>query len=427
MLSFVLKLLYQLLIHVAAGVMFIATALRGMRDPQYRDRLPERLGFTRLQFSNSPIWIHAASVGEVQAALPLIRRLLSNLEQRPVVVTTTTPTGAARVHAVFAQQVQHAFLPYDTVGAVDRFLQRIQPHCLVVMETELWPNLLQACVTRAVPVILVSARISAKTASRYRHVRSLFAHTFPNISVAAQTLEDQQRFLALGALPERTQVAGNLKFDLEVAESILAAGREIKQSLHARPVWIVASTHAGEEEQVLQAHRQVLLHRPDALLILVPRHPQRFMQVAQLLDMQRFNYVARSGGQLPTAKHTVWLIDTVGELMSFYAVSDVAFVGGSLVPIGGHNLLEPAALGLPVLSGPFVFNAPEIANLMIAQRALHQVNTSDALAEAVTTLLDSPDQRSAVGNAAQRVVTQGRGALASVLKLIQQEARINLP
>ncbi len=427
MLSFVLKLLYQLLIHVAAGVMFIATALRGVRDPQYRDRLPERLGFTQLQFSNSPIWIHAASVGEVQAALPLIRRLLSNLEQRPILVTTTTPTGAARVHTVFAQQVKHAFLPYDTVGAVHRFLRRTQPHCFIIMETELWPNLLQACVTRAVPVMLVSARISAKTASRYRFARSLFAHTFPNIFVAAQTLEDQQRFLALGALPERTQVTGNLKFDLEVAESTLAAGREIKQSLHARPVWIAASTHAGEEEKVLQAHRHVLLHRPDALLILVPRHPQRFMQVAQLLDMQRFNYVARIGRQLPMAKHAVWLIDTVGELMSFYAASDVAFVGGSLVSIGGHNLLEPAALGLPVLSGPSVFNAPEIANLMIAQQALHQVDTSDALAEAVIKLLDSPDQRSAVGNAAQRVVAQGRGALASVLKLIQQEARINLP
>ena len=427
MLSFVLKLLYQWLVHMAAGVMFIATAMRGVRDPQYRDRLPERFGFTRLNFSTSPIWIHAASVGEVQAALPLIRRLLSNAEQRPILVTTTTPTGAARVQAVFAQQVQHAFLPYDTVGAVHRFLQRTQPHCLIIMETELWPHLLRACVTRQVPVMLVSARISAKTASRYRCARSLFAESFPSISVAAQTTEDQQRFLMLGALPARTQVTGNLKFDIEVAASTIDSGKQIKQSLHGRPVWIAASTHTGEEEQVLQAHRQVLRHRPDALLILVPRHPQRFTQVMQLLDAQRFNYVARSGGQLPTVEHTVWLIDSVGELMSFYAASDMAFVGGSLVPIGGHNLLEPAALAVPVLSGPSIFNAPEVASLMIAQQALCQVNSSDALAKAVIQLIDSPDRRSAMGNTAQRVVEQGRGALASVLKLIQQQAKITLP
>ena len=407
--------------------MLIITALRGVRDPQYRDRLPERFGFTHLKFSIAPIWIHAASVGELQAAIPLIKRLLSNNDHRPVLVTTTTPTGAARVNAVFAQQVQHAYLPYDTAGAVHRFLRRIQPHCLVIIETELWPNLLKACLTQKIPVTLASARISARTAARYHYLRQLFSDVLPQVAVAAQTNEDAQRYQRLGAVPERTQVTGNLKFDIEVDQSTITLGQHLKAALHARPVWIAGSTHAGEEAQVLQAHRQVLAHQPDALLILVPRHPQRFAQVAQFLTAQPFKFVSRSAGHSPTSEHAVWLIDTVGELMSFYAASDVAFVGGSLVPIGGHNLLEPAALGLPVLTGPSVFNAPDICEALKAQHALSQVDSSEALAEHVIELLSSSTQRRAMGEAANRVVQQGRGALNKVLAQIQQQANITLP
>jgi len=407
--------------------MFILTALRGVRDHHYRDRLVERFGFTRLKFSTSPIWIHAASVGEVQAAIPLIKRLLENTEQRPVLVTTTTPTGAARVQAVFAQRVQHAFLPYDTVGAVRRFLRRVQPQSLVIIETELWPHLLKACVMHQIPIVLASARISARTALRYRFLRSLFSDVLPKISVAAQTIEDTQRYFMLGAIPDRTQVVGNLKFDIEVAESILTAGQQIKLSVRHRPIWIAGSTHAGEEELVLQAHRQVLMHQPDALLILVPRHPQRFVQVMQLLTTQQCKFVTRSAGQIPTSAHSVWLIDTLGELMSFYAASDVAFVGGSLVPIGGHNLLEPAALSLPVVTGSSVFNAPDIAARLHEHDALSQVDSAQALAERVAILLSSPPERTRMGSAALHAVRQSRGALNKVLDLIRLQCRIHLP
>ena len=422
-----LKLLYQVLIYLVAGVMLIVTALRGVRDPQYRDRLLERFGFTHLKLSSKPIWIHAASVGEVQAAIPLIKRLLSNSDHRPVLVTTTTPTGAARVKAVFAQQVQHAFLPYDTVGAVRRFLRRIQPQCLIIMETELWPNLLNTCVAQQIPVTLVSARISARTAARYQHVRRLFSDALPHILVAAQTNEDAQRYQKLGAAPERTQVTGNLKFDIEIDPSIISVGQQLKAVLRSRPVWIAGSTHAGEEEQVLQAHRQVLAHHADALLILVPRHPQRFTQLDQLLSSEQFKYVSRSKGQIPTSEHSVWLVDTVGELMSFYAASDVVFVGGSLVPIGGHNLLEPAALALPVLSGPSHFNAPEIFEEFLAQHALYEVTSAQALAQRVIELINSLSQRSELGAAASQVVQQGRGALNTVLTLIKKQTGITLP
>ncbi|MGD9843245.1 MAG: lipid IV(A) 3-deoxy-D-manno-octulosonic acid transferase, partial [Steroidobacteraceae bacterium] len=362
--SYLYQALYQVLIRIAAGLVFIATALRGVRDSSYRDRLPERFGFTRLRFAQPPIWIHVASVGEVQAATPLIRRMLANVERRPVLVTTTTPTGAARVKALFTDQVQHAYLPYDTRGAVQRFMARVPVHCLIIMETELWPNLLSACVAAEVPVVLGSARISSRTAIRYRYLRALFAQVLARVSVGAQTLEDAQRYAMLGALPERTQVTGNIKFDIEISEAVLAAGKQLRQDFVTRPVWIAGSTHEGEEEQVLVAHRQVLAQRPDALLILAPRHPQRFAQVAALLAEQGFDFATRSAEQVPTARQSVWLLDSLGELARFYAASDVVFVGGSLVPIGGHNLLEPAALGLPVVTGPQTFNAPDVAQLL---------------------------------------------------------------
>ena len=424
--SSIYKALYQLLICIAAVVMFVVTALRGLRDPAYRDRLPERFGFTRLKFAQSPIWIHAASVGEVQAAIPLIRLLLTNMDHRPVLVTTTTPTGAARIKTVFPEQVQHAFLPYDTPGSVRRLMRRVQPQCLIIMETELWPDLLDACAEANMPVVLGSARISSRTAKRYRYLRALFAPLLPRVSVAAQTTEDAQRYVMLGADPARTQVIGNIKYDVEISPDILAAGHEIRHSLLSRPVWIAGSTHAGEEEQILKAHTMVRSHRPDALLILVPRHPQRFDQIAALLAAQKFAYVSRSTRQFPAAQHSVWLIDTVGELQRFYAASDVAFVGGSLVPVGGHNLLEPAALSLPVITGPHVFNAPVVARLLSESSALLQVSSGLELGERVTQLLASPGQRTRMGLAALEVVQRNRGALSRLLVLIQQECRIKL-
>jgi 3-deoxy-D-manno-octulosonic-acid transferase len=424
-------LFYQVLIRIAAVSVFIATALRSVRDPSYRDRLAERFGFTRLQFVRPPIWVHAASVGEVQAAAPLIRRLVGNAEKYPVLVTTTTPTGAARVKALFADpsfahQVQHAYLPYDTRGAVRRFLRRIAPHCLIIMETELWPNLLSACVATNVPVVLGSARISSRTASRYRHLHALFAKSLAQVSVGAQTVEDAQRYTLLGALPERTQVTGNIKFDIEISESVLSDGTQLRQGLASRPVWVAGSTHEGEEALVLAAQRVVLTYYADALLILAPRHPQRFAQVAALLTAQNIAFATRSADPVPQAHQTVWLLDTLGELTRFYAASDVVFVGGSLVPVGGHNLLEPASLALPVLTGPQTFNAPDVAELLAEHRALRYVYSGQELGEVVAELLAAPSERARMGAAAITVVQQSTGALGRLLTLIQQQCHITL-
>ncbi|MGC3981616.1 MAG: lipid IV(A) 3-deoxy-D-manno-octulosonic acid transferase [Steroidobacteraceae bacterium] len=424
-----MSLLYQLLIRIAAPLVFIATYVRGLRDRSYRDRLLERFGYTQVQFAQSPIWLHAVSVGEVQAATPLIKRLLSNREQRPVLVTTSTPTGAARVRALFAApigaaQLSHAFLPYDTPGAVRRFLRRVQPHCAIIMETELWPNLLNACVRNDIPVVLGSARISPRTATRYQQLRALFAGSLPQVQVGAQTAADAERLIALGAQSRHVQVTGNIKFDIEIAEAVRAAGAALSQQWLARPVWIAGSTHDGEEEQILAAHQGVLAKHPDALLILAPRHPQRFAQVGALLKTAHVSFVTRSNQHAVGSEHTVLLLDTLGELTSFYAASLIAFVAGSLVPVGGHNLLEPAALSLPLISGPHTFNAPDVADRLAERGALRYVYSADELGEVVLELLGNAEERKRQGAAALAVVQESTGALAQLLALIQRHCKV---
>lgn len=424
-----MSFVYQVLIRLAAPLVLLLTALRGLRDRSYWDRIPERLGFTRVRFSQAPIWVHAVSVGEVQAAAPLVRRLLNNRAQRPVLMTTTTPTGAARVRALFGQyllagqhdaRLQHAFLPYDTPGSVRRFIGSIRPHCLIIMETELWPNLLRACQAHKVPVVLGSARISLRTAGRYQKLRKLFSRSMSNVFIGAQTEIDAARFMTLGALQTQTQVTGNIKFDIELDGALAEQGQRLRQGWQARPVWIAGSTHAGEEEQVLAAHQRVLASEPETLLILAPRHPQRFQSVVQVVKNSGFRFVTRSGGEPLQRHHQVLLLDTLGELNLFYAASDVVFVGGSLVPVGGHNLLEPASFRLPILTGPHVFNAPDIAARLAEHAALRYVYSADELAEAVLGLLTHPEQRVRQGQAAWDVLAESRGAMQRLLSLIER-------
>jgi len=429
--------LYPWLIRLAAALVLLFTAVRGLRDAGYRDRLPERLGFTRLRFdkgASAPIWLHAVSVGEVQAAAPLLRLLLGNRERRPVLITTTTPTGAARVRALFSKELagdstgprlQHAFLPYDTPGSVRRFLDRINPHCLIIMETELWPMLLGQCQARAIPVVVASARISLRTADRYQRMRALFEPGMRNVFIAAQTADDAARFIAMGAVPAQVSVIGNIKFDIEMDAALQDAGKALRYKWGARPVWIAGSTHAGEEEQVLAAHQQILKTHADALLILAPRHPQRFAQVSQLLKQQSWRVVTRSSQQSVTPHVQVLLLDTLGELTTFYAASDVVFVGGSLVKVGGHNLLEPAALSLPIISGPNVFNAPDIAARLADHAALRYVYSSAELADTVMQLLASAELRNQQGQAALDVLAGNRGALQRLTAMIAQVTEVS--
>ena len=419
-----LRTVYTLLIYAAAPIALLANLWRGLRDPAYRERLGERFGFGRTRAARS-IWLHAVSVGEVQAAAALIRELAKRHPERALTVTTGTPTGAQRVQALFGASVRHVYLPYDTPGAVRRFLDRVDPALAIVMETEVWPNLFRECARRGIPLVIASARLSQKSVRGYRWLASLFKDALASgIQIAAQTAGDAERFVGVGANPAHTHVIGNIKFDLEIAHDVRARGAAWRAAHCAdREVWVAGSTHAHEEDIVLDAHERLRATRPRALLVLVPRHPQRFDEVRANLRARSIDFVARSSGAPVGAMTAVLLVDTLGELMMFYAAADVAFVGGSLVPIGGHNLLEPAALALPVLTGPNNFNSPDVARALIERGGVLEVRTSDALVAALATLFDDAGKRQRQGAAAQAFVMENRGALARLLDLL--EARLS--
>ncbi|WP_129775522.1 lipid IV(A) 3-deoxy-D-manno-octulosonic acid transferase [Peristeroidobacter soli] len=418
-----LRSVYTSLLHVFAPIVWVGTALRGLRDPAYRDRLPERWGYTRGGASSSAascLWVHAVSVGEVQAAAPLVRTLLKKYPQHLILITTATPTGAQRVRSLFGDSVRHAYLPYDLPGAVRRFLNRVRPRLAIVMEREIWPNLFAECQRRRIPILLASARISERSAVRHRKFASLFRDALSgNVTVAAQTAQDAERYRSIGA--QRVLVTGNVKFDIEVPQAALEAGQTLRATqLANRPVWVAGSTHDGEEQQVLAAHRIVTSQRADALLVLVPRHPNRFDAVRAWLKSEQVEFAARSRNESVTPATSVLLVDTLGELMTFYAAADIAFVGGSLIAtVGGHNLLEPAVLERPILVGPHNFNGPDIAQLMIESGAAREVNSGEQLAAAILELYASPGARAEMGAKAKAIVAANRGALSRVVELIE--------
>jgi 3-deoxy-D-manno-octulosonic-acid transferase len=412
-----MRLLYSLLIYCAVPFAFAGVLWRGLRDRGYWQGLSERFGGGQ-RTATPALWLHAVSLGEVTAAAPLVRALRARHPESALVLTTATPTGRARARSLFGDAVDVRFLPYDTPGAVARFMDRIQPRLAVIMETELWPNLYRECERRGVPMVLASARLSAKSVARYRRLGSLARGIFSATSlIAAQTPVDAERFVAIGAPRDRTCVAGNIKFDLDIGPGVIDAGRALRSFFgSSRPVWIAGSTHAGEEALVLAAHAEL---PPDVLLLLVPRHPERFDAVAQLLAQGGWKFARRSGAARPDADVRVVLVDSVGVLAALYAAADAAFVGGSLVPIGGHNLLEPAALGVPVLTGPFTANGREIAQLLLSQGAALQVADARELAAALRRLLSDPAERQRMGASGRQIVESNRGSVARLLGLIE--------
>lgn len=415
------RLLYSLLLYLSLPAILLRLCWRALRAPAYARRWGERFG--RVAPLSAPvIWVHAVSVGETLAALPLVRRLQATQPRARLLVTTTTPTGSALVRAQLGDGVVHCYAPYDFPHAVHRFLDRAQPALLIVMETELWPNLLHGCARRGIPVVLANARLSARSAAGYARVAALTRPMLAALTrVAAQTRVDGERFLALGLPPERLCVTGNIKFDLELDAALRERARCLRdewRGQRARPIWLAASTHEGEDEPVLAAHRRLLAVRPDALLVLVPRHPERFERVHALCARQRLRVLRRSAGQPPAADTQVLLGDTMGELLAFCGAADLVFVGGSLVPVGGHNLIEPAAWGQPVLSGPQVFNFVEAARLLEAGGGLRICADGAALSDAVVELFGQPGRRAAMGAAARVVAEANRGALARLEEVI---------
>jgi 3-deoxy-D-manno-octulosonic-acid transferase len=414
-----IRAVYSILMILAAPVAFAILLLRGLRDRAYWVRPAERFGWGP-RLPAPALWLHAVSLGEVAAAAELVRALRARHPECPFVLTTSTPTGRARAHALFGDEIDIRFLPYDTPGSVRRFLDRIRPRVAVILETELWPNLIRGCLRRNVPVVFASARLTARSVARYRRLGRLFRDTVAaGALIAAQTREDAERFIAVGADRARTRVVGNAKFDMRLGDSVLDQGRELRRRyLGSRPVWIAGSTHAGEEEQVIAAHAQLRTADPELLLLLVPRHPQRFEAVAALLTRLGIPFDKRSGLAPVRPDAHVLLVDTVGELTMLYASADAAFVGGSLVPVGGHNLLEPAALGVPVITGPYTGNGGDIARMLIEQGGAVEVADPQELADAVRRLLQDPAACARAVRSAREFVEAHRGAVERLADLI---------
>jgi 3-deoxy-D-manno-octulosonic-acid transferase len=412
--------LYDFLLRLALPFALLRMLWRSRRLPAYRERWRERLGYYTQPNLRAQVWIHAVSVGEVQAAQPVIRHLLERYPGAGVMVTTTTPTGSARLKALFEDRVRHVYAPYDLKPAVGRFLDAVVPRLVLVMETEVWPNLLAACEGRGIPVILANARLSQRSARGYARLGGFARETFARFTlIAAQAQADAERFIELGAPPGRVQVTGSIKFDLHLPAS-LREQAEVMRRLWGceRPVWVAASTHEGEEEQLLAVHRKVRTDVPGALLVLVPRHPDRFDRVAALIAREGLPLARRSTRDRCTADTAVFLGDTMGELQVFLAAADIAFVGGSLVKVGGHNLLEAAAVGVPAIIGPHSFNFATITRLMVEEAAAVQVTDATALTRQLCAWMGDAAERARVGENALRVMAENRGALPRLLGLV---------
>lgn len=415
-----LRGLYSAALYVLAPITIYHLIWRGFRQTEYFQRWNERYSVYAGAPHAETVWVHAVSVGEVNAAAPLVDSLMRERPDLRILVTTITPTGSMRARALWGDRIEHVYLPYDLSGAVKRFLAHFRPQLGMIVETELWPNLLFCCRDQGIPVYIVNARLSERSLRGYRVLRALVGRALRTVrKVAAQSRRDGERFVRLGADRDAVVVTGNLKFDITIDEEGLHATADaFRARVGVRPIWIAASTHVEEEAVVIAIHRRLRERWPDALLLWAPRHPERFRGVTQQAIDAGWRVATRQLTQWPDRNDGVFVIDTLGELMDFYACADVAFVGGSLQDIGGHNLLEPAVVGTVAVTGPHLHNFADIARQLDAAGALRICRDAGEVGDAIESLLREPETRSAMAAAGLALVEQGRGALQRTLELV---------
>ncbi|HEX4300115.1 MAG TPA: 3-deoxy-D-manno-octulosonic acid transferase [Gammaproteobacteria bacterium] len=420
-----MRFLYTLVLLLLMPFAFVWFAWRSYRQTGALDKLGERMGSSPFLQPGVAIWVHGASVGEVRAAAPLVQTLHRKFPERPILVTTFTATGRRHARQLFGDKVMVSFLPYDLPFFVSRFLDTTKPAVAVIMETEIWPNLYAACGKRRIPTLLISARMSERAFRRYSDFKfaSITRGALRRLTgIAAQTEADAARFRALGAPEERLSLMGNLKFDVQTGPDLQAAGQTLRQKLFGSAgVLVAGSTREGEEPILLEAFRKVLASQPNSVLVLAPRHPERANAVCTAIGAAGFGFRRLSAGEAPIRAGEVLLVDVLGQLMKFFAAGDVAFVGGSLVPVGGHNLLEPAAVGLPVLAGPHLENVKDVAQMLQEAGVLTPVTDADSVAAAAAWLLGNDAMRHSIGELAQGKVLQNRGALDRAVELVKAQ------
>lgn len=413
--------LYTVLLYLIQPLIWLRLWLRGRKAPAYRKRWAERYGYCAGKVKPDGILLHSVSVGETLAAVPLVRALRHRYPSMPITVTTMTPTGSERAASAFGKDVHHVYLPYDLPGSMNRFLDNVNPRLVIIMETELWPNMIALLHKRKIPLVIANARLSERSAKGYKKLGKFMQRLLQRITlIAAQNQEDGERFISLGLKRSQLTVTGSLKFDISVTPELAARAITLRrQWAPRRPVWIATSTHDGEESIILDAHRKLLTRFPNLLLILVPRHPERFSTARELTQKAGLSYTLRSSGEIPSGSTQVVIGDTMGELMLLYGIADVAFVGGSLVDRGGHNPLEAAAHAIPVLMGPYTINFKDICAKLQQADGLITVTDADSLDKEIGTLLTDEDYRLYYGRHAVEVLHQNQGALQRLLQLLE--------
>jgi 3-deoxy-D-manno-octulosonic-acid transferase len=417
-----MRFLYTIIFYLFLPFILLRLWIKNRKNPNGLQFWHERLGLgLRHPLPSGGIWVHAVSVGESLTAIPLIKRIQQRYPSLPIIVTNETATGAERIRVALGNSITPLYFPYDLPLILRKFFKALQPKLLILLETELWPNLLAACQLYQVPVALVNARLSERSALSYRRILPITQAMLKSINViSAQFQADAERFIDLGFSPERIHITGSLKFDVTLPRNLLEQAQQWQKIWgENRLVWIAASTHPGEEELILQVFKQVRHSFPDLLLVSIPRHVDRASQLEQLYRSQNYNINKRSDHKRDLNDIDVLIGDTMGELLIFYAAADLAFVGGSLVEKGGQNPLEPAAVGLPILTGPYTFNFATITEQLKQRNAAIQVNNATELAEQVISLLSAPVRRQNMGREAKKFVEENKGSVLKQMQLIE--------
>ncbi len=417
--------LYRLILLIAPPFILIRLWLRSRKNPAYAQRLIERTG----KLSNKPkaggLWVHAVSVGESIAAAPLIEALLLQYPDQSLTVTCTTPTGSEYLQKTFGKRITHSYLPYDYSFFVKRFLRQVQPKVLIILETELWPNLLLACQATDVKTAVVNLRLSDQSFTAYKRLVGLFKPILRGVDVfCAQTQQDAERIIHMGAKPERVNVTGNLKYD--GFKPLTKSSSELATWLNAdkRLIWCAGSTHEGEDKLMLAAHQALLKDNADTLLVVAPRHPERFDAVTQLSKKmfitERWSHLQASNLATLNSDAQVLILDTIGDLKRFINSADFCFIGGSFVDVGGHNILEACQAGVPVLFGPYMYNFRQIAADVVQTKAGFQIKDLDQLITKAQWLAQSQEGRELAGKQGQKLVAAKGGALEKTLQLCSE-------
>ncbi len=417
-----MRYIYTVLFYLLTPLILLRLYWRGFKAPEYRKRWKERLAVYNKKYPGNVIWIHAVSVGESVAVFPLIKLLQQGYPTDNFLVTTTTPTGSARVKDGLAASVSHVYLPYDLPIVIKRFLTIFRPKIAIIMEKEIWPNLYYQCNQNNIPLTIINARLSAKSAKAYKKIPGLVIPALENVSfIATQTEEDKKRFIEIGAKADYIEVTGNLKFDVKINEELIQQAKSIKAQLFKdRFIWIIASTHQGEEIIFYELYLLLKKRIPELLLLVVPRHPERFKEVKQLAEKMQLKTCMRSSKKLIKTDTDVYVADTMGELTLLYGAADISFVGGSLVSVGGHNILEPAAMNIPIIFGPHMFNSKEIAKDVVSLGAAIECMDKEEIMKNVIRMYENQEERRTMVLTMSQFLKNNQGATETTEKLISR-------